>query len=152
MGRQRLWHCWVPLRKANAYVAAHHRHLRNPPPGHLFAIQANEGDRAVGVAIVGRPVAYHLQDGFTAEVRRLCTDGTRNACSYLYSACWRAAQAMGFRRLVTYIRDDEHGTSLNAAGWRQVGSSPARGWDRPRRPRLDTHDVQGRLRFEVTAE
>jgi hypothetical protein len=38
----------------------------------------------VGVAIVGMPVARMLADGWTVEVTRLCTDGSRNACSMLY--------------------------------------------------------------------
>ncbi|GLI00644.1 XF1762 family protein [Phytohabitans aurantiacus] len=58
----------------------------------------------VGVAIVGRPVARHLDDGLTLEVTRVATDGHRNACSLLYAAAWHAAKALGYRRLITYTQ------------------------------------------------
>lgn len=79
----------------------------------------------MGVAIVGRPVSRHLDDGWTLEVNRLCTDGSRNACSALYAAAWRAARAMGYKRLVTYILESENGASLRAAGWKCVGRPAA---------------------------
>lgn len=110
----------MTLREARAYVAENHRHHR-PPQGGLFAVGAALDQRVVGVAIVGKPVARMLNDGWTAEVTRLCTDGTRNACSALYGACWRAARALGYRRLVTYTLADEGGSSLRASGFRLVG-------------------------------
>ena len=58
------------------------------------------------------PVSRYLDDGHTLEVNRLCTDGTKNACSFLYAAAWRAARAMGYRKIVTYILDTESGASL----------------------------------------
>lgn len=100
--------CPMTLKEANAYVEQHHRH-HGPVVGHKFSIGLSDGEKIVGVAIVGRPVARHLDDGWTLEVNRLCTDGTRNACSMLYSAVWRAARAMGYKRLVTYILDTENG-------------------------------------------
>ncbi len=91
----------VSLAQAREFVAAWHRHHR-PPVGHKFSIGvANDHDTLVGVAIVGRPVARHLDDGHTLEVARVCTDGTRNACSLLYAAAWQATKALGYRRLVT---------------------------------------------------
>jgi L-amino acid N-acyltransferase YncA len=142
----------ITLREARAFVAAHHRHHR-PPQGGAFAVAAADGDRVVGVAIVGHPVARMLADGYTAEVTRLATDGTRNACSMLYAAAWRAARALGYRRLVTYILATESGTSPRASGWRLVGEAGGGTWDRPRngRPRVDTHPTQRKLRFEVGA-
>lgn len=107
--------CPMTLREANAYVEQYHRH-HGPVVGHKFSIGLSDGEKIVGVAIVGRPVARHLDDGWTLEVNRLCTDGTRNACSMLYAAAWRAARAMGYKRLVTYILDTENGASLRAAG------------------------------------
>lgn len=126
--------------EACAFVERHHRHHR-PPRGHLFSIAAaDDGQRVVGVAIVGRPVARALQDGFTAEVTRTATDGTPNANSALYGAAWRAVKAMGYRRLITYTQDGESGVSLRAAGWRLIAQRPPRsGWDTPGRPRIDTH-------------
>jgi hypothetical protein len=97
---------------------------------------------------VGRPVARHLDDGWTVEVNRVATDGTRNACSMLYAASWRAARAMGYRRMVTYTLDTEPGTSLRAAGWKIVGEVTARSWSCPSRPRVDKSPHQGKLRWE----
>src|SRR5258707_13750897 len=72
-----------------------HRHLE-PPRGHKFCTGvANDLNVLVGVAIVGRPVARLSQDGLTLEVTRTATDGTRNAGSMPYAACWRAAKALG---------------------------------------------------------
>lgn len=103
----------------------------------------------MGVAVVGRPVARMLQDGFTAEVTRLCTDGTRNACSMLYSACWRAAKALGYRKMITYILNTEPGTSLKAAGWKVIGERGGGSWSVPSRPRVDNHPLQRKLLFEI---
>lgn len=89
---------------------------------------ASRDGEVIGVAIVGRPVARLLAcDPFTAEVTRLCTDGTRNACSMLYSATWRASRALGYHRLVTYTLQEEGGASLRAAGWRVVGETAGGG-------------------------
>lgn len=109
----------MTLREANAFVEQNHRH-HGATVGHKFSIGLSDGEKIVGVAIVGRPVSRHLDDGWTLEVNRLCTDGTRNACSMLYAAAWRAARAMGYKRVVTYILDTENGASLRAAGWKCV--------------------------------
>lgn len=140
----------ITISDASAFVKQFHRH-HIPPVGGLFAVACGNNDIVCGVAIVGRPVARGLQDGWTAEVTRLATDGTRNACSILYAAAWRACRALGYRRLVTYILDTEPGTSLKAAGWREVGKVTGRSWSCPSRPRVDKHPTQGKLRFEVTA-
>lgn len=126
----------VKFRDACAFVAAWHRH-NAPPRGMVFCLgAADDTDSLVGVAIVGRPVARHFDDGTTLEVTRTCTDGTRNVNSLLYGAAWRAARALGYRRLVTYTQAEESGASLRAAGWQVIGERPARpGWDVPSRPR-----------------
>jgi hypothetical protein len=138
----------VDLDEANAFVAKHHRHHR-PVRGYFFAIGAAADGRIVGVAIVGRPVARGRQDGQTAEVTRLCTDGTPNAASFLYGRCARAAFAIGFRRIGTYILAAEPGTSLVAAGWRQIGEVRGRSWNCSSRPRVDKHPLQDKLLFEA---
>jgi hypothetical protein len=92
----------VGLDEANAFVAQHHRHHK-PVVGHLFSLGAALEGKIVGIAIIGRPVSRHRDDGVTAEVTRLCTDGTRNACSFLYGAAARAAFALGFKRIGTYL-------------------------------------------------
>jgi hypothetical protein len=139
------------LDEANSFVAQHHRHHR-PVVGHKFSLAVEAEGKVVGVAIVGRPVARLLQDGETLEVVRVATNGTRNACSALYSACWRAARAMGYRRLVTYILDSEPGTSVRAAGWKEIGKAGGGTWNRGQRPRVDKHPTQGKIRFEVSTE
>jgi hypothetical protein len=101
------------------FIRQHHRTHRPPESGY-FACAVAQADRICGVAIVGRPVSRELQDGFTADVTRTATDGTKNACSKLYAACWRAARALGYRRLGTYILATEPGTSLKAAGWKEL--------------------------------
>ncbi|GAA4226000.1 hypothetical protein GCM10022254_09460 [Actinomadura meridiana] len=128
----------VPVRFVDAcgFVAMWHRH-HAPPVGHKFTLGiADEADVLRGVAIVGRPVARFLDDGLTLEVTRTATDGTANANSMLYAAAWRAAKALGYRRLITYTQDGESGASLRAAAWRVVAERPARrGWTCPSRPR-----------------
>lgn len=134
----------VTLREARAYVERHHRHHRAPQGG-IFAVAVSDDERVRGVAIVGRPVARRLQDSWTCEVTRVCTDGAKNACSMLYSAAWRAARAMGYRRIVTYTLETESGASLKAAGWRVLHETAGGSWDRTLRPRIDTHPLQGKL-------
>jgi hypothetical protein len=127
----------INLDEANAFVAQHHRHHK-PVVGHKFSIAAAEGETVRGVAIVGRPVARGNDDGWTLEVNRCCTDGVRNGCSMLYGAAWRAAKALGYRRLLTYTLPVEGGASLRAAGWRLIGERGGGNWNTPSRPRIDT--------------
>lgn len=138
----------VDLDEANAFVARHHRHHK-AVVGHKFSIGAAMGEEIVGVAIVGRPVSRRRDDGMTLEVTRLCTDGTRNACSFLYGASARAAFALGFKRIGTYILKSEVGGSVKAAGWRLIGETPGRSWSVKSRPRVDTHPLEPRLLFEA---
>lgn len=137
----------MTLKEANAFVEQNHRH-HGPTVGHKFSIGVSDGEKIVGVAIVGRPVARHLDDGWTLEVNRLCTDGTRNACSMLYAAAWRAARAMGYKRVVTYILESENGASLRAAGWKCVGQAGGLRWTGKRRPEVDLYPAQMKIRFE----
>lgn len=143
--------CPATLKEANAYVARHHRHHK-PVVGHKFSVGVSEGAKIVGVAIVGRPVSRYLDDGWTLEVTRLCTDGTRNACSMLYAAAWRAARAMGYRKLITYILDSEPGTSLRAAGWQCMGQAGGLRWTGKRRPEVDLYPAQLKRRYEISRE
>ena len=119
--------CPVSLSQANDFVAKHHRH-HTPLKIHKFSIGCADDGRLCGVAIVARPAAHPLDDGKTLDVARLCTDGTKNACSMLYSAAWRAAKAMGYRRLITYTLGSENGASLRASGWRCVGDAGVLSW------------------------
>ena len=136
------------LREAAAYIAEHHRHHR-PPRGCICVLSVADDEGAVrGVAVIGRPVSRHLQDGFTAEVTRVATDGAKNACSMLYGAAWRAVRALGYRRLVTYTLPDEGGASLRGAGWTLIGEAGGGPWSREGRPRVDLHPQQVKLRWE----
>lgn len=141
----------ISLKEANFFVARHHRHHK-PVIGHKFSVAAAVDGEIVGVAIVGRPVSRYLDDGWTLEVNRLCTDGTRNACSFLYAACWRCARNMGYKKLITYILDTESGASLKGAGWRCVGQAGGRRWTGVRRPEVDLCPAQLKLRFEIEEE
>ena len=91
-----------------------------------------------GVAIVGRPVARLLDNGLTAEIYRVCTDGTYNACSMLYGACARIAREMGYKRIITYTLVSEPGTSLKASGFTNCGETGGGDWNVPSRPRETT--------------
>lgn len=126
----------IELKPANEFVALHHRHHK-PVTGHRFSIACYDGDNLVGVAIVGRPRARRIDQYNTVEVVRLCTDGTKNACSLLYAACRRAARELGYAKIITYILDTEDGTSLKASGWQYEYSNKGGSWNVPSRPRED---------------
>lgn len=138
----------INLAEANEFVRRHHRH-HGTVRGAKFSIAVADGAEIVGVAIIGRPVARLLDDGWTLEVLRTCTVGKRNACSMLYGAAWRAARAMGYRRIGTYTLPEESGASLRAAGWRCLGQAGGGSWDRKERPRVDMHPLQVKLRWEA---
>ena len=124
----------ITLREANAYVAQHHRH-NQPTNGHKWSIACYDGDRLCGVAICGQPIARKLDNGLTIEIRRVCTDGTHNACSILYGACARVARDMGYKRVVTYTLISEPGASLKASGFENCGEAGGVSWNMPSRPR-----------------
>lgn len=130
----------ITLREANAYVAQHHRH-NLPTSGHKWSLACYDGDRLCGVAIAGQPVARKLDDGLTIEVRRVCTDGTYNACSILYGACARVAKEMGYHRAITYTLVSEPGTSLKASGWVNCGEAGGTSWNMPSRPREEYQET-----------
>ena len=127
----------MTLATANAFVKAHHRH-HGIAAGYKFSIGLIDdmGDLR-GVVVVGRPVARHYDDGYTAEVTRMCTDGIRNGCSFLYSAAARTAREMGYTKIITYILESENGVSLRASGWKYDGIRGGGSWDSPNRKRVD---------------
>lgn len=140
----------VTFRPVGVFIAAHHRHHR-PPQGMKFTLGVAAKGTVVGVAVVGRPIARHLDDGLTAEVTRTYTDGTPNANSALYAAAWRAARALGYQRLITYTEQGESGASLRAAGFHPTARlAPHHGWDRPGRRRQPSNQQDiVRTRWEV---
>jgi hypothetical protein len=142
--------CPVEFSEAAAFVKEHHRH-HTPPVGHKFSIGATLGGKLVGVVIVGRPVSRMRDDGQTLEVTRLCTIGEKNACSFLYGAAARAAFALGYRRIGTYILKREPGTSLAAAGWKLIGEAGGGSWSREGRERTDKHPTEQKTLWEKAA-
>ena len=126
------------LKEANQFVTTHHRHHK-PSVGHKFSIGLETYSSIwtlVGVVVAGRPVSRSLDDGFTCEVTRCCTDGTKNACSMLYGAAARAAKAMGYTKIITYTLPKEGGSSIRGAGWIEVATTKGnRTWDTPSRHR-----------------
>lgn len=138
----------LALRQANNFVAKYHRH-NNPVRGYKFAIGAMQSDVLLGVAIVGRPIARLLDNGLTAEITRVCTDGTKNVNSFLYGACRKICLAMGYRRVITYTLRTESGASLRA-----VGALPIKikggNWHRANRPReVQAVSLQDKIRWEL---
>lgn len=130
---------------ANAFIQRYHRHHK-PSQGYKFHLGVSDGQKVVGVAVVGRPVSRHRDDGWTLEVTRTCTDGTKNVNSCLYGACWRVARALGYRRLITYTLPSESGVSLRGAGFEVIGqTNDIKGWSRPSRPRVDDHPLGQKL-------
>lgn len=140
----------LSLKEANEYIVRTHRH-HGPVAGYKFALAASVNDAICGVAIIGRPVSRHLDDGLTLEITRLATDGTRNCASFLYGAARRAVFALGYKRLVTYTLPEEGGASLRGAGWQCIGEAGGGSWSRTCRPRVDTHPLQRKLRWECAA-
>lgn len=125
----------VSLKEAQAFIEKHHRHHK-APAGYKFAIGCQVGGVLVGVSVVGRPISRHMDDGRTLEVTRLCTDGTKNACSFLYSRSAKIAKDMGYAKIITYILETESGTSLKASNWHlETADAGGGNWSCPSRPR-----------------
>jgi len=143
----------INISEANDFVRSYHRH-NNPVVGARFCIGVEDGGVLVGVAIVGRPVARMADNGFTAEVTRLCVceAAPHGACSKLYRACWRAWVAMGGKKLISYTLTTEPGSSLRGAGFRCVGQVNAEHWSRESRLR-EWQPIFGqqKLKWELNA-
>lgn len=138
----------VTYAEACRFIADHHRH-HLPPQGWKFGIAVNDGEKVVGVVTVGRPVARMLDNGLTLEVTRCCTDGTKNAASMLYGAAWRAAKALGYKRIITYTLLEEPGTTLKASGGKSVYETSGGSWSRDSRKRIDTHPTGQKTLWEA---
>ena len=139
----------ISYKDAAQYVDDNHRH-HSRPVGHKFSIACYDNDSLCGVAMVGRPVSRYLDDGATLEVNRLCTDGTKNACSMLYSAAWRACKALGYTRIITYTLASEPGTSLRASGWHCDGLAGGMKWTGEREKANQKWPAEMKIRWEKT--
>jgi hypothetical protein len=140
----------ITLKVANRFVGIEHRHV-GPVVGCKFALAAFLGDHMVGVVIVARTTAQGLDSPLRAEVTRLATDGTRNACSFLYQRAKRSVQSMGYTSLKTYTRTDESGASLRAIGACCETELAARSWAKSnkKRRRTDKSEPARRYRWEL---
>lgn len=136
----------ITLKTANQFVSNYHRHHK-PSIGHKFSIGLNDNDDLIGVAILGRPVARGSDDGFTIEVARLCTNGTKNACSMLYQAAARASKELGYKKIQTYILEVESGTSLKASGWKMEAITAGGRWDHTHGFRNNQHPLEPKQRW-----
>lgn len=139
--------CPLTRSQAFSYLSAQHRHHGVPPAGFRYAIGALSKGVLVGVVIVGRPSARLLPAYTEAEVTRLCTDGTKNACSFLYARAAQMTRLHGFDRVYTYILEEETGASLKAAGWVYEYTTKGGGRDRPSRRRADHSPVCPKQRW-----
>lgn len=137
---------------ANDFVRRHHRHSKPVKAGYLFAQAAVDRTHPTGIVrgvqISGRPVSRELDDGYTIEILRNCTDGARNACSMLYGAACRAASALGYQLAITYTLASEGGASLRAAGFTAVAEVKDRQWGCAARPREERDLVGDKVRWE----
>lgn len=131
----------IELREANAFVERIHRH-HAPVHRDKYRVACEDGGGICGVIQCARPVSRVLDDGNTIEVVRCCTDGTRNACSFLYSRAARIARELGYKKIITYILESEDGASLRAAGWKKEADNVGgASWDTPSR-RRETEPAQ----------
>ena len=141
----------VELVEANLFIRQLHRH-HAPVVGHRFSLGCVD-DKGVlhGVAVVGRPVARLAgSPRDVAEVTRLATDGTYNACSILYAAAARACKAMGFQRIQTYTLPTEGGASLRASGWTNQGAAGGGQWKHTDgKPRRTDQPTQTKTRWAL---
>jgi len=89
-----------------------------------------------GIAVCGRPINRHLDDGKTLEITRICFVGeedfdefdyelaTKNPIhaspipSMLVGAVCKKAREMGYKRIITYTRADESGIYYKAANFK----------------------------------
>jgi len=137
------------LREANEFVKKYHRHSK-PAQGCKFCIGCEKDGKLVGVAIAGRPVARYLDDKKTIEITRVCTDGTKNASSFLYSRCKRISQLLGYEKIITYTLKKECGSSLKAIGAKVEVETYPHSWNCKSRKRKD-YDIytKPKLRWEL---
>jgi len=108
----------LELKELNELVEKWHRHHKRVQ-GHRFSIgviDMNTGE-LVGGCSVGRPVARKVNPKEVLEVTRLVTNGTKNACSILYSCAARVGRELGYKKIQTYILEYESGHSLMVSGW-----------------------------------
>lgn len=136
----------LELKQANEFVDRFHRH-HNSVHRDKFRIGCEVNGRLAGVVQLARPVSRCLDDGKTIEIVRLCTDGTKDVCSFLYARAARVAKEMGYSKIITYILDSESGISLKASGWCKEADTKGHHWNCPSRPRKTTAPTCNKQRW-----
>ena len=142
----------IAFRDARRFIDRHHEHLPGPT-GWRYGQGIWNGPDLLGVVTVGQPLARAFDPHQVVEVTRLCVRRDRpaalrwNACSQLYGWAAREAQLRGFRRIITYTRQDEAGATLRAVGWCCDGPAGGRSWNWRGRPRVDRAPPCPRLRW-----
>jgi len=132
----------IDLATAKAFIAEHHAHHK-PSLSWRWGHAVYNGHDLVGVAMVGRPVARMIDGTKVVEVTRLCVRRdlspglTWNACSMLYGAAAREAKRRGFQKIISYVLEEEDGTTLKAVGWIREHRTRGGSWNRPGRARTD---------------
>lgn len=139
----------VTLAEANEHVTRLHRHHKRVV-SHKFSMGCMYDGKLAGVVIAGRPVSRVLDDKFTIEITRLCSDGTPFVCSKLYAAARKVAFAMGYKKVITYTLASERGSSLQACGFEPVAKTKGGTWSCPSRPRINKHPTECKTRWEAT--
>ena len=127
--------------EAKKFIASVHRH--NNAPIFIIAAVSLRDDAGVihGVGTLELPKARMLADGVTAEVSRVCTDGSRNACTQLYGALCRVAAGLGYQRVISYTLASEPGSSLAGAGFEVVAHVKPKDWSLRNRSRSGRNEV-----------
>ena len=139
----------INFKTAKEFINKNHSHHK-APQGWKFGIGIKENNKIIGVGIAGRPVARLLDNGFTLEITRCCTDGSKkNIASMIYGSLCRAAKALGYRRCITYTLITEKGTSLKASNWKKKHITKGNTWNRKNRQRKDKHPTCDKIMWEI---
>jgi hypothetical protein len=130
----------VSVTEAKRFVNEHHRH-NEAPESWRFGVGLEANGELVAVAMLGRPTGRGLDQKIDVEVTRVCIieEGRYpNACSMLYGAVCRAAQALGYRNAYTYTLAEEVASSVKAAGFvLDAELDRERTWNSASRPRQE---------------
>ena len=102
----------VSLREANEFLEQHSRQYR-PMRGCIFSVGCALDGKLVGAAIVG----FCREDAQALQIDRIYTTGGRAAYGMLYGAAARAAQALGYWKIIAFLPADRPDSALRAAGW-----------------------------------
>ena len=105
------------LQEANDYLAEHIRRCQ-PMRGCKFSVGCALDGELVGAAIVGRC----RDDAQAVQIDRIYTTGGRAAYGMLYGAAARAAQALGYWKIIAFLPADRPDSALRAAGWVRADS------------------------------